>query len=224
MTRLVEVVGPPGSGKSTLLAELVRTGRVELVGSARSAATPRLRVATAVAGGRALVGATLAWGRPPPSRQVARWCVRLGAFEPLLTADRAGAPVTVVDQGPVYTLSRLAGQSPARRGTNWWSARVATWAHRLDAVVVLDADDEILRTRIDERAKTHALRGEPPERAVAEINRQRLALERTVFHLCGLGLPVARLATDTGSPAELGRRLDDLLGRPPDPGPPPSRP
>ncbi len=211
MSRLIEVVGPPGAGKSTLLSELERGGDVEVVDSARAASVHRFRAATTFAGGRSLLGASVAWRRPPRTRQIARWCVRLGAFEPLLAPAAQRAEITVIDQGPVYTLARLAGCSSARRGTSWWTTQVTTWARLLDTVIVLDADDDVLRERIGARAKAHSLRDASAERAIAEIRMQRLDLERTVFHLRSFGLPVTRLTTDLSTPSELSHQLAQIL-------------
>ena len=49
--------------------------------------------------------------------------------------------VLVLDQGPLYTLSRVLAARPDLADDRWLTGRIERWAERLDAVLVLDAPD-----------------------------------------------------------------------------------
>lgn len=209
---VVEVVGRPGTGKSTLLDLVAEQApeSVSVIRSARRMADRAARFRAGQAGGAALARTTVAWGRPPTDLQTARWWLRLGAFGTVI-ADAPSGGVTVLDQGPVYTLLRLGRRCTTPRATAWWTEQIDDWAARLDAVVVLDAPTLLLLERISRRDKHHALRGAALASGGPELERMRLDIERMVAQLEARAVPVHRVDTGTDDVKDTAAGLATLL-------------
>ncbi len=207
--RWAELVGPPGAGKSSVLAA-VASGHGYAVLDA-SPFAGRRRLTPALRGTRAVLEASVGTRRPPSGRQQTRWWARLGAYDAMLERYGSAKPV-VVDQGPIYTLSRLVGDVSTPSAERWWNDQLARWTVGLEFVAVLDASDEELLTRIDRRTKSHALRGADTGTATRELARQRTAIERTVERLESLGVSVIWLHTDTTTIAEAAASIVHRLG------------
>jgi len=83
----------------------------------------------------------------------------------------------VFDQGPAYTLTRLAEAIERRESIDtvrsWWEEQLAWWSRRLDLLVVLDAPDDVLLDRVRRRDKRHVVENLPDQDA-----RTTLALQR----------------------------------------------
>jgi hypothetical protein len=110
------------------------------------------------------------------------WMIRLEASRAILHRNTLSqARMIVFDQGPFYTLVRLqkAAQateiSPTFR--HWWDAKLQLWADTLDVLVMLDAPDGVLVNPIDQRPKSHALKGRPHETARESLIRERALYE-----------------------------------------------
>lgn len=133
-------------------------------------------------------------------------------------AQRAtGGGVLVFEEGPVYFLARTLVFGGARIRTpafeRWWRGAVADWAGLLDAVVWLEAPDEVLAARIHSRNQAHPLRG-ADGRAVDEfLNAYREAFRRVLSDLANAGGPrFWTLTTDRGSAEETAQELLARLG------------
>jgi hypothetical protein len=86
--------------------------------------------------------------------------IRLDALRPTLRRMKARHRVVMLDEGPVFGISWL-DLAFADRGTHpparWRRRALARWADLLDSVILLDADDAVLATRIRTRTKSHRM-------------------------------------------------------------------
>lgn len=200
--RVIELVGPAGAGKTTLALRLARdpgtsvgvaTGRQALL-RAMVSVGPVLAAARATSSGR--------WWTAGELRSIAY----LGAWRSALHKE-PGAGLVLLDHGPVYRLASLAAYGPTMSGSarfrTWWTATAEDWSHYLDAVVLLDTDDEELRRRIEDRERHHQLRGAGADEAAVFLARYRDAFEDVLRLLTRLGTPVLRIDTSMGDPDEI---------------------
>ena len=199
---VIELLGPPASGKSGLARDLARVGGVQVVKDQRG----RDRVAllwSAVRAGRVL------WSASRPEVRWTRWMAWAGRLQgfPSVVRRRLGQePGTVVlDQGPAYTLGRMAALHGSVTGHDdaWWTARLADSADLLDLLVVLDADPETLAVRLRRRQKAHRAQDYDDPAAQAYLLRERSTCARVAELLEDRGVPVLRL--DTGATPRSGR-------------------
>jgi thymidylate kinase len=222
---LVELMGLAGSGKSTVFEDLLRR-RPEL--EPRPVITRRDRVPETVR----TVASVLAYlvRARAITRRTRPQDVRLMTYLQALprVLDREGCPerTIVFDQGPIYLLARPRLQGERLRP--WWDRTFDDWAERLDAVVCLDAPDEVLLERIDGREKRHALKGREHEPAREALTRTRAVYEDALARLESRPLPPTILRFDT-SRETAGDVVDGILAlleamragqRAPEPAPP----
>ena len=199
-TSVVEIVGPAGSGKTTLATELATRPGVRTLSSISPAETRSRRL---LAAGRALPIVLRLIRRRTTRRQIA-WAARLVALDSLVR--RADGGILVLDQGPVYTLSRLLAARPELAGSSWAQGQIENWALLLDGVVAVDASDDELAARIKSRPKGHAVKAAPTDEAIAAVQAQRIELAAMVAAVAERGVrvfdrrtdrcPVDRIATD----------------------------
>src|SRR5215211_945911 len=158
---IVEIVGPAGAGKTTLLHALCQHDpEIRAVLGLR-----RLRSMPFLAGHAVLLLPTiLRWyhNRKGFSWREIRMMVRLQAMHHVLGPNVLNdSAVTLIDQGPVYTLARLheCGFENVnnRHLKKWWNGVLTQWASTLDLIIWLDAPDTILAGRIDTRNKWHSV-------------------------------------------------------------------
>jgi hypothetical protein len=212
---VVEIVGPPGAGKTSLLSALAeRASGVRPVYGWR-----RLRWAPGFAGDAALllplfVGEWRA-GRPLAQRDMERM-VRVQASRRI--AERWSGDTRVMDQGPIYTLATLR-LSHSRSAEDdpfeiWWSRMARRWSRLLDAVIYLDANDEVLLQRIQQRPKPHRLKAGSgfDQDGLEWLGSLRGELQRTVEKLRGgCELPMLRFDTGEEDAAGILNRVRELL-------------
>ena len=170
--RVVELIGAPGTGKSSVAAAIERVPGVAVVKDQRRRDLPGL-IWSAATAGRVLCA------RPPDGVSRLRWIAWVGrcrAF-PRLARRRlaAGAQTVVLDQGPVYTLGRMADSANRNSAVaRWHRDRVADCGRLLDLVIVLDAASSQLAARLQSRAKSHRADDLPATAAVAYLERERV--------------------------------------------------
>jgi hypothetical protein len=209
--RVIELLGPPGSGKSTLAERLGDVDGYVVVKDHELGDLPAL-----------LRAAAAAWPmlvhRPPPGVTRTRWVAWVGRVagvdEVVRRRAHTRARLLVLDQGPAYTLGRMADACATGRASDWWHHRLVAYAALLDAVVLLDADPQTLRERVVGRAKEHAVLT-LDERGSAEYLAEAAHGSRVVAAwLESAGVPVVRLDTARISPDDGCRALEDaVLGR-----------
>lgn len=208
--RLVELVGPAGAGKSAVAAAL--TGDRGTLGLWNQERSSLLSGAAQVA--PAVLAATRG-GRPFVPEELAQM-VRLSAMERSLSRAIPDSTLIVMDEGPVFALSWFQvfygrNGDPGWRG--WRERMLQDWAARLDVVIRMDAPDEVLARRINERSKPHLVKQRPFSEVCGFNARFREAFDRVIGEFEKAGhVKVIDLRTDLLLPNELARRVSDAVG------------
>lgn len=192
---VIELLGAPAAGKSGLAGALAAVDGVAVVKDHAVGDLPALLWSAA----RSL---PVALARPPETDLLrwAAWAGRLSASRRIARRRLAsGSSMVVFDQGPAYTLSRMAALRDHPGSKEWWCDRCQETARLLDLVVLVDADSDVLVRRLRHRDKVHQA-GVLPE---AEL-RDYLASERRANHevadqLAREGAAILRVVTSDAS-------------------------
>ena len=219
---LVEIVGPAGGGKTAVLRTL--------------AGDPRLRAGLRIHRGRHFLeilahSAALiptAFGllrhRPTSAKNGLLHFVRLRTLPSVVMLAMAEEPTRTIllDEGPVFSLGRLSVFQDADRTPgavqHQWRAELARWATLLDAVILVDAADAVLRRRIRERSKEHQIKDGSDAEIAGFLRRYRQAYREILSAMTARGkVRVVELdTTDTSAGAAANRVIAELerLGLP----------
>ena len=179
---IVELVGPAGAGKSAVKHAL--SGRDATV-------RPGLRIDRyrhlPLIIGHALplvpTGMALLWNAPRSWWPSLRLLARLATLHAVLRREASQAyRAVILDEGPVFTLTRLrvfeAASFQNARFARRWRTALEQWAATLDVVIWLDAPDHVLTQRIRSRPKAHRVK-ERSDQAIGEF----LARYRQAYRL-----------------------------------------
>ena len=207
---VAEIVGPAGAGKSTLARALrERDGRVR-TGLSVWGLPPRLLLTNAFTSLPILVGfyrggRRLSWGE-------VNLVIRLNALHQLLgrKSFKRDHKALLLDEGTVFALVKLhafgrEGEgAEAGRLDRWARGLLRRWAERLDAVIWLDAPDDVLARRIRERDKPHRVKGGTDEEIYAFLARYRRSYEQIISELTAHnGLKVYRFSAGQDTPERM---------------------
>lgn len=213
----VEIFGVAASGKSTLTRVLSSRYGCRVADSLHTRAPAHWPyVAHSLPGLLPLAAASIRNG-PPPSWDELKFMMYVAEWHRFLRADSVGRTgVVVLDQGPIFALACLLwGRKPFTRGVRFdaWLRRMAQrWSLELDALVMLEAPEEILFARINEREQGHEVKGAPVSEGRALIERHRDAYRRVLELIEPLGRPrLLRYDTATLPPAEIAEELAEIL-------------
>lgn len=213
---LVEVLGVAGAGKSTLTERLIDCDpnlvRGEFIHSRRLSHLGHI-VHGLPDFGRPYLSATSR--KPRPSWADFKLMAYLTEWDRYLSRrSEYENKVVVLDQGPLYALVRLRAKELSPDGSTafnrWWHDRLAAWTGLLNAVVWLDAGDEILMRRIDSRSQTHVVKGEHEMEARAFLNRYRDLFTRVMSEVEEHDVEVLRYDTSRASASAIA---DDVITR-----------
>jgi len=179
---VAEVVGAAGAGKTTLLRALSeRDAAIQAIfGFRRIEYVPYFAYHAVVL---LPFSVRMFLGGARLSGQDIRTMVHL---EATLDAVQASQPatLTMLDQGPVYMLTRLRGLCAKHTGSRalgiWWSDLLRRWAATLDLIIWLDAPDPILLERIRARDKWHSVKHASDQEAYRFLMNFRIAYEQVV--------------------------------------------
>lgn len=215
-TGAIEILGPAGSGKSTLLTALCSS--IPNVRPLSIYATPRNLPLWLLSACKLLTQL-----RTPASYEASpwrkgRWMIRLEAAEKILGREAARSPALFLfDQGPLYTLAHLRWALRSSLSSLdprvLWERCVPFWAETLEAIVVLEASDEVLLDRIRTRSKSHSLREAARDKARRRLAEERSLYEALIDELVGArpALPVLRYDTTVQSTSAIVASLVDFL-------------
>lgn len=203
---IVELVGPAGVGKSALADRLL--ARHDVV-RASVWNLPRALLVESAARSLLLLLRLCVVTRSLPYEEL-KQIVRLNALRLFVDRRMTHARVVVLDEGPVFALSwlRVFGHARLQNGRlePWWQATYAVWAGVLDRLILLDAPEPVLASRIRGRDKPADVFRDMTDDEIRDlVRRYRVAFDLVLggLALAG-GPPPVRLATTDTTPSRLG--------------------
>ena len=137
----------------------------------------------------------------------------LKALHQLLQQETAKSyRAIVLDEGPVYMLSRLrVFGGEAIQGISfdkWWQSTINQWANTVDAIVWLDAEDPVLAHRILTRNQPYPLKDLSDSSVSNFFARYRAAFEQVISELtAGDGPEVIKFLTDRETTEQIADRI-----------------
>jgi hypothetical protein len=211
MAPAVELFGPPAAGKSSVARALGELPGIVVVKDHRPADLPALAL-----------GAARAWpvlhSRRPSGVGRTRWVAwggRLDAAPYVVHRHRrAGARGVLLDQGPAYTLGRLAAVRRDAPGMRWWSRRIAACAGLLDGLVLLHAGPEALAERLRARDKQHLARDLPDTALLRYLADEAALCAMVADAVEAAGGRVLRLVTTSATVGDHVAAVTALLAEP----------
>ena len=213
----VEIVGVAGSGKSTLARALRSDYGCRIADSLHTRLpTHWPYVLHGLPGLSPLVAASMR-DRPMLSWDELKFVLYVSEWHRFLRAERDHRPGAIVlDQGPIFALACLLwGRKPVTHSMRfelWQRRMVERWSLELDAIVLLDAPDDTLLTRIDDRTQRHDVKGASRPAGLELVERHRDAYGRVLERIEDLGRPrLLRYDTATMPPATVAASLAETL-------------
>ena len=207
----MEVIGPPGAGKTTLYRALL-SSHEGVTGKPR---LRRIKYVPLMVGDALDMLPTIMQQHPSGrwvTPQQVKKMVYLQVVSRILERQDASSWLRILDQGPVYLLTKLYGLGPAtlttRRLAKWWNESLDRSASLLDFVVWLDAPDALLIERINIRGKRHTLKGASDDDAREDLARSRRWYESVISELSARRGELRVLRYDTSRES-----LDQVVNR-----------
>jgi deoxyadenosine/deoxycytidine kinase len=203
---VAEIVGPAGAGKSTLTRVLRQRDESLRTGLSVWGLPPSLLFLNAFTSLPRFFGLYRSRGRI--RRDEVKLIVRLSALHQLLGRESSKNYRTLLlDEGTIFALVKLLafsdkngnGKSNGRSNhlDAWTASLLHRWARRLDAVIWLDAPDNVLAERIRTRGKAHRVKDKTDEEIYEFLARYRRSYERVISELTARhGLKVIRFSTE----------------------------
>jgi adenylate kinase family enzyme len=213
----IEIVGVAGSGKSTLARALRSDYGCRIADSLHTRLPAHWPYVVHGLPGLAPLVVANARERPMLSWDELKFVLYAAEWHRFLRAERTDPPGAIVlDQGPMFALACLLwGHKPVTRGVrfeSWQRRMVERWSLELDAIALLDAPDEILLARIDEREQGHDVKGAHVADGLELVERHREAYGRVLELIQHLGRPrLLRYDTATMPPAAVAAELAETL-------------
>lgn len=209
---IIEMVGLAGAGKSTLRKVLAqRNARIQV------APPPSKAIYLPFLGRDIFLWLPIYLGKYRHSRwftpQETKLMGYLSTWLPYLRWQAIGKGIVVVlDPGSVYWLSALREFGPeitqSLRYQRWWNEMLFQWTAALEAIIWLDAPDELLLERVLGRDEWHEAKGQPRKQALEYFARYRMWYERVIAAMTGCNGPrVLRFRTDQISPEQMADKV-----------------
>lgn len=213
--RIVEVVGVCGAGKSTLVQNLAHLDW-ELGEFLQLKRVDHLRSVLRALGEVIPLTPFVFRSSTPPSLTDLKLILYLTVWHRRVAGDAGDrGPGLLLDQGPVYAMATLRRPGSPLAGidaTRWWRRIVGRWAETLDAVVWLDAPDEVLWSRVQDRPSDHAIKGRPREVGYEYLRSYRSSFSETLDQLgVPFGPATHHFDTSERSPDRLVREVESVL-------------
>ena len=183
---IAEVVGPSGAGKTTLSSAINLRG----VGVKAGLTVWGMPTTSLITSGVSSIPDLLRLGfeRRDFRTEELKQVIRLDAFYRLLkrpvleSGDRYAA--LMLDEGVVFAISKLRADLGAdvqpREMKRWEEKVIDRWSSILDAIVWLDASDDLLIHRVRTREKPHRMKNKPDEVIRDFLKRYRKAYEGVI--------------------------------------------
>lgn len=215
---VVELVGLAGAGKTTLTQALTHNNPQ----IAQKIVLPRRQM------NRHLAAHTLAFlptylrhfpRLPWFTREEMRGMIYLTAWPEFLSqAGATQAQVQLLDLGPAYRLTFLQEfGSPLTQQpqfTRWCEQVIQRWRSRLHLLIWLDAPNEVLLERINQRAKDHTIKARSNAESAAFFTRYRAGFERIIGQFATQpDLTVLRLDTSKYSVQQIREQVTLALAQ-----------
>jgi thymidylate kinase len=186
---IAEIAGPSGAGKSTVSSAI----NLRDVGVEAGLTVWRMPTTSLLTSGVTSIPDLLRLGFEGPilRKDELKQVIRLDAFYKLLkrraveNGDRYSA--LMLDEGVVFAISKLradiGGHGRTREMKMWEEKVLDRWSSILDAVVWLDAPDDLLIHRVRTRKKTHRMKNKPDDVIRDFLKRYRQAYEGVIGEL-----------------------------------------
>lgn len=214
---VAEIVGPAGAGKSTLTRVLRERGESLRTGLSVWGLPPTLLVLNYFLAMPKVFGLYR-------SRRRLRWeevklIVRLNALHQLLGRESSKSYKTLLlDEGTIFALVKLlAFNNDGERNSGfdkWTHSVLDRWAGRLDAVIWLDAPDEVLAERIRARHKAHRVKDKTDQEIYEFLGRYRHSYESVLTELSARhGLKLIRFSTEQESLEQIADQVLAGVGK-----------
>ncbi len=214
----IEIVGVAGSGKSTLARVLRSEYSCEIADSLHTRLPAHWPYVLHGLPGLAPLVVASVRDRPLLSWDELKFVLYAAEWHRYLHDERDGRPsgTVVLDQGPVFALACLEwGRKPVTQSSRYeaWQRRmVERWSLELDAIVLLDASDETLLTRIDDREQKHDVKGVHRAQGLELVERHRRAYGQVLAQIEELGRPrLLRYDTATMPAAAIAAEIAETL-------------
>lgn len=216
--RLVEIAGVAGAGKSTLVRLISQADPSIKVADFIHARNPEHLVYELHSAPRLLPilirGLVL---RPRLNWPDVKLLVYVTEWSRFLTRKyEYRHALTLLDQGPMYALVRLMAKGSRVSASpvfeRWWNQMIADWSRRLDAIVWLDAADDVLWERINNRAQPHAAKSGSAVDGQHFITRYRELFDEVFRRIEAEGKPtVIRIDTSKKGSGEVAGEVRRFL-------------
>jgi len=211
--RVVEILGVPGSGKSTVVKALM-----PLEPTLRTGISTRAFRKSLVCQMVARCGTIVSWQTHGVSLSVA-WSMfvqetQLHLMQTRLKKENLKYGSFLLDEGPLAGLVWVNNETADTRGagivTPWLKKMINGWADVLDSVSVLDAPDEVLCQRINDRSDDHRIKGADSITSAAFLKNVRMSISH-ILDVSGGLLPSQRIDTHTCSPEDVVQKVSVKL-------------
>jgi len=215
----IEIVGLAGTGKSTLARTLADRGSRTRIADSLHTRAPAHWAYVANSLPQVLpIVARSARVRPALGWEEMKFLVYVTEWRRFLRRDcRDDSRLVVLDQGPLFALARLLWCRKPITATqefqHWMDEMVAGWSADLDGIVWLEAPEDVLLERIDERAQDHEAKGRSTREALAVLHAHQSAYAQLFARCDELGRPpVFSFDTSVMSPSQIAEELERVLG------------
>jgi len=213
---IAEIVGPAGAGKTTILHALAQ--RSSAIGD--SYALPLRQIIPSFLWHTVQSLPSHIPGRRNKQRLSQDSLMTMAYLERLRRiisrSNTHESEVIFFDQGPLYSLTYLRGFGfegiRSQSLDQWWEKMLLSWSTLIDIVFWLDADDDVLLSRINIRRKWHRAREMSRPEAREFLARYRRTYEQVIDGITSQGhTRVIRLHTDQESIEQVVSRILDVL-------------
>ena len=220
---IVELVGPAGVGKSTLYQALNKKRypwllcyyhpRVWRISSAPFYIKNILLLLPT------FVRISGNGDRHLTRREIAFMAILHGWYKILRKKTTNSNKILVLDEGPISIMAYLNVWGPQSLFNSnmqgWWEYIFSQWMQSIDMVVMMDAPEEIIRWRINNRPQDHHLKGESAYVMDDWLKKYRILYDQIVNRLASNnhGIRVIRIDSGINSVDEIINKVLHEFGR-----------